>query len=97
MTVGELLSRISSRELTEWMAYEKIAGPIGPRRGDILAAQIAATIQNVNRPKRRKAVKLADVLLRWDRKEPLSPQEMYERVRQINAALGGRQATTDTT
>src|SRR5690606_38360788 len=28
MTVEELLSRISSAELTEWMAYEEIVGPL---------------------------------------------------------------------
>jgi len=95
MTVGELLARISSREITEWMVYERIAGPIGPVRGDIHAAQVAATVLNVNRRKRRRPIKIDDVLLRWDRKEPVSPVELYERVRRINARLGGTFKTTD--
>ncbi|MGW2545167.1 phage tail assembly protein T, partial [Kitasatospora sp. NPDC001574] len=30
------LDRISSAELTDWIAYERITGPIGPERGDVL-------------------------------------------------------------
>lgn len=28
--MGEMLERMSSRELTEWAAYERVAGPVGP-------------------------------------------------------------------
>ena len=93
-TVGELLARISSRELSEWMVYERIAGPLGPVRGDYHAAQIAATLQNVNRGKRGKARTLDDVRLRWDAREPVSPEELYAKVRRINAGLGGTDART---
>lgn len=55
MTVGELLARISSRELTEWMAYAQVE-PFGEERGDLRAGIVASTIANVNRDtkKRRK-------------------------------------------
>ncbi len=89
MTVGRLLREISSVELTEWMAYEQITGPLGPRRGDYQAAQITATLLNVHRGKGRKARSTEEVLLRWDEREPMSPEEIYSRVRQINTALGG--------
>lgn len=39
MTVDDLLTRMSSRELTEWQAYERHAGPIGPAWfGEVIAA-----------------------------------------------------------
>lgn len=89
-----MLAQISSRELTEWMAYEQMTGPLGPGRGDLHAAQITSTLLNVNRGKGRKAHSIADVVLRFDRHEPMSPEELYARIRQINAGLGGTVATT---
>ncbi|MFD8556621.1 DUF4035 domain-containing protein [Streptosporangium canum] len=94
MTVGRLLAEVSSRELSEWMVYEQIAGPLGPIRGDYQSAQIAATLQNINRGKRGKARTLEDVRLRWDAREPVSPEELYAKVRRINAGLGGTDART---
>lgn len=45
MTVGELLNRIDSRELTEWQAFEQLNGPISPYgRLDRAAALIAERI-----------------------------------------------------
>lgn len=90
MTVGRLLKEISSRELTEWMAYEHISGPLGPRRGDYQAAQVTATLININRGKAQKARSVDEVVLRWDGREPMSPQEIYDQARKINAQLGGR-------
>src|SRR3546814_10930115 len=60
-TVAELDVRMSSSELTEWMVYEKITGPLGRRRGDIQAATIAATIANANRSKKSKKIGRAHV------------------------------------
>lgn len=54
MTVGELLARISSRELTEWMVYFGLEGPTGDARADWRAGMVASTIANANRdPKKR--------------------------------------------
>lgn len=51
MTVGELGQRMSSRELSEWMAYDAIE-PIG--NSWMQTGMVAATIANVNRdPKKR--------------------------------------------
>ena len=65
MTVGELLARMSSRELTEWAAYETVHGPLGPRRDDFLAALVAHTIAAVNSEK-GKSPDLAKMLPNWD-------------------------------
>jgi len=50
MTVRELLSRVDSRELAEWVAYNSI-DPIGNFRSDLQSGIIASTIANVNRGK----------------------------------------------
>lgn len=74
MTVGELLDRIDSRELTEWQAYEQVAGPIGPGRDDLHAAIIAATIANLRRTKNQQPAKVADFLPEWHRR-PQTPHD----------------------
>ena len=50
MTVRELLSRVDSRELAEWVAYNSL-DPIGNFRSDLQSGIIASTIANVNRGK----------------------------------------------
>jgi hypothetical protein len=47
MTVAELLARISSHELSEWMAYEQVAGPLGGARHDQLTAMITHTLASI--------------------------------------------------
>lgn len=76
MTVRELLARTGSRELTEWMAYERITGPLDGRRGDIQAALIASTIANSQRAKGKRAAKLNDFLIVWDRGRKKTPAEL---------------------
>lgn len=68
MPVGELLNRISSKELTEWQAYERLAGPIGPRRDDVLTAEIAYVIASAFRGK-GKEPKLEDFIPDWTVRE----------------------------
>lgn len=54
MTVEQLLSTISSAELTEWMAYRAINGPWGDDRADFRAGMITAAVINSSyyRPKK---------------------------------------------
>ena len=53
MTVGELLQRMSSRELSEWMAFFTLE-PWGTEVEDWRFAMVASTIRNVFRgPKDR--------------------------------------------
>lgn len=87
MTVSELLERTSPRELLEWMAYERVAGPLGPRRGDIQAAVVASTVANANRGKGR-PLPVDDFIPEWD-KRPQSWQEQLLVVEQLNALFGG--------
>lgn len=64
MPRAELLSRMSSRELTEWMIYESIE-PFPAERNDQEFAMLAALTANANRDekKRSKPFELVDFLL----------------------------------
>ena len=68
MTVGELMGRINSRELTEWSAYERVAGVLGPERDDLHAAMICASVTNAMKAKGPDA-EPADFLPVWDEAE----------------------------
>lgn len=72
--MAELLARVSSRELSEWMAYEKLTGPLGGERADHHAALVSQTVANVNRRKKQKARKLSDFLLKWS-KDVQTPEQ----------------------
>jgi len=88
MTVGELLSRISSRELTEWRAYYALE-PFGDDRADLRAGVIAATTANVFRKSGTPPYKARDFMPKFGGPKP-DWREMLEKVKAINAALGGR-------
>lgn len=80
---------MSSAELSEWMAYERIAGPLGPARADIQAAIIAATVANANLAKGKRPFVPADFIPEWGGKRKLTPEELWAKIKQVNAALGG--------
>jgi len=97
MTVGELLARIDSRELTAWAAYERVTGPLGPERADIQAAIIASTIANANQGKRGRRFKPEDFLPRWDQPAAASGDQTGEDhlrlIKSLNRAMGGHDGT----
>jgi len=87
MPVGELLARTSSFELTEWMAYERLTGPLDTRlRGDISAGVVAATVANSQGSKRK--LKASDFIPVWFKRKK-SVEEVWADVLKANAALGG--------
>ncbi len=53
MTVRELLHRMDARELTEWIAYDRIV-PGGSGRTNLLLAQLLALNANLNRDRKRR-------------------------------------------
>ena len=68
MTVREMLSRLDSRELSEWMAYSSIE-PIGEYRNDLRFAMLTCTVTNLFKGAvghKGKASKLDDFLLKFD-------------------------------
>jgi hypothetical protein len=87
MPVGELLARTSSFEITEWMAYERLTGPLDSRlRGDISASIVAATVANSQGAKRK--LKPADFVPTWFKRKK-TVDEVWAEVLKANAALGG--------
>jgi hypothetical protein len=58
---------MDSRELSEWMAYERIE-PFGEMRADLRAGIVASVVANANRT-RGDAFKPADFMPNFDREE----------------------------
>lgn len=56
---------MSSRELSEWQAYDRLE-PIGDKRGDYQAALVAMVVTSVFGGKSSKAPRLEDFLLQFD-------------------------------
>ena len=90
-TVGELLGRISSRELTEWMAYFEL-DPFGQERADLRSAIVASTVANTVRdPKKKQKPWLPrDFMPKFEQQREQTWQEQLAIVEMINAAMGGR-------
>lgn len=90
----ELLARTSSAELTEWMAYERVTGPLGPERTDALVATLAATVANTARAKGRKADP-KDFMPKWDQGDKgfTDWQQMLAAVKSYNRRIGGTDMT----
>ena len=61
MTVRELLARIDSHELSEWIEYYKI-DPFGNARSDLQSGIVAATIANANRAKNTQSYQPMDFM-----------------------------------
>ncbi len=77
MTVGELLQKISSRELSEWMAFFSLE-PWGTEVEDWRAGLIAATIANANRDskKRRRPYEPQDFMPKYEK--PQAEEQSWE-------------------
>jgi len=84
MTVRELLARIDSRELSEWMAYYEL-NPFGSVRDDLQAGIVASTIANVNRGKNDKSFTPSDFMPYMDK-----PQQSEGDMQAVMDALAGK-------
>lgn len=71
MTVAELGERMSSRELSEWMAYAAIE-PFGEERADLRQALTTAAVHNLHQAqvKRPKWAKPEDYMLFSEKAQP---------------------------
>lgn len=85
---------ISARELAEWLAFERIEGPLGPERIDYAAAVVAQTIIAMNLKKGKKPPKLSELTIDWDTDKPKgSGLELLHKVIMANRMLGGKDET----
>ena len=93
-TVAQLLSEISSRELTEWVAFNNIS-PIGEERGDARQAFTTAAIVNAFRGKNSQPAKPAHFMpwTKTHRKRQTVKQQMG--VAKQAAAILGKLASGD--
>lgn len=84
MTVAHLLSSMSSREFTEWMAYYQIE-PFGEEIADVRnAISTAAIVNSANGIKR--GVKVADFrVMPQEENAPPDAATLYQKFRQSNA------------
>lgn len=87
-----MLADIDSDELTEWIAYEKITGPLGPARGDILHGIQTAVMANTAIAKGRKA-HAKDFVPDWDRGKEPDWEQMLATARALTSRLGGTDLT----
>ena len=60
------LERISSHELSEWEAYERVCGPVGPPRDDLLNSRLLCMMANLVRPANALPYPLEDFMPQWD-------------------------------
>ena len=84
MTVRELLARIDSRELSEWMAYYEL-NPFGSVRDDLQAGIVASTVANVNRGKNDKSFTPSDFMPYMEK-----PQQSEGDMQAVMDALAGK-------
>ena len=90
MTVKELLSRIDSAELAEWMAYERI-DPFGNERGDLRAGIIASTVANCSVAVRAKT-KPGDFMPSFGRRVRQSVESIMANFKAYNDSINRRRA-----
>jgi len=88
MTVAELLARISSKELTEWMVYSQVE-PFGADAGYLGHAITASTIANANRPKGHKPYDVEEFMPKFKKKENQSVDQMIQMASMFTIASGG--------
>lgn len=99
MTVGELLTSMSSKELAEWIAFYRIE-PFGEVRGDLQAGIIASVIAEGNRDSKKRpkpytpldfipdfANEFAQVA---ETKKAQTPEEQIAIVELLNRRFGGK-------
>ncbi len=95
MTVTELLGRISSRELAEWMAFEQLE-PFGRRAEYVGHALVASTIANVNRGKDQKPYEIEDFLPQYaEEQEDQTEEEMIAMAAMWTMAFDGKDKRKD--
>lgn len=90
MTVEEMLRRMSSRELSEWMAFYRLE-PFGTEVDLLGSAITSATVYNVNRGKKNKAREPKDFIPDFERAaKPHTLQGLIGKIETMNMMFGGK-------
>ena len=86
----DLLSRLTSSELSEWQAFYRIE-PFGEFRADLRAGTIASPLVNLQVKKGHRRTKPSDWIMEFIPDEPQSPEEM-KRILQAFAQAAQKRA-----
>jgi len=91
MTVREMLARMGSKELSEWMAYYRLE-PLGELRGDVQMSILAATMANIHRDRKKRSRPFKPAEFMPEFGPGLKEQDwetQLSMVEMLNAAFGG--------
>ncbi len=83
-----MLSRMSSRELTNWMIFYGLE-PFGSEASYLGHAITASTIANVNRPKGKKPYPTEDFVPKFERKKEQTTEDMINIAAAFTQGMGG--------
>lgn len=78
--MDDMLARMSSHRLTEWMAYAQVE-PFGDELMDVHFATLEALIRNANRGQNEQAVEPEKFRLWNNKKHVFDPQEFFDRLK----------------
>ena len=96
MTLAELDARMSSSELTQWMAFDTLEPIDSERRADLRAGIIASTIANCHRRRDAQPFKPSDFMPDFDGSMKVA-QESPGRMLEVAKALAATGMGTITT
>lgn len=85
--MSELLTRVSSRELTEWLLYYRVE-PFGTRASYLGTAIVAKTVADVNRPKGKPPYKVDQFMPEFEEHEQ-EVDDMLRFAEMLTIAMGG--------
>jgi len=86
---AEMLARMSSAELSEWVAFSTLE-PFGAEASYLGHAITASTIANVNRQKGQRAHKVDEFMPKFERKKVQYTDEMLQIAQMMTIGLGGK-------
>jgi hypothetical protein len=86
MTVREMLARIDSRELSEWMVAYSL-NPWGPERADLRAGMIASTVANCM--SENGGFKASDFMPQFGPPEEKTSEQLKDTMMRFTGMMGG--------
>ena len=89
MTVAELLSRISSSELTEWIEQYNVE-PFGMQIDMLGHAITSSTVANANRKKGSKQYEPSDFMPAFEKEEEQTVDQQINFAEMYTIAMGGK-------
>lgn len=92
MTPNEILARHNSRELSEWIAFDRIS-PFGDKRADVRTGVLGSTMVNIWKGRGGKPAEIEDFIPDFTKNRGRKKQTWEDQkkiVEMMNAAFGGK-------